>query len=64
VAAFLRVRGHGVEAVVTADGPPAPAPYRVRHTPRALPVGLRHAHAAALVARAAARAERVNMPVV
>jgi glycosyltransferase involved in cell wall biosynthesis len=59
VAAFLRARGHGVEAVVTADGPPAPAPYRVRHTPRALPVGLRHVHAAALVARAAARADVV-----
>ena len=59
VAAFLRARGHEVEVVVTADAPPSPREYPVRHTPRSIPVGLRHAHSLALIARRALRADVV-----
>jgi glycosyltransferase involved in cell wall biosynthesis len=59
VAAFLHGRGHSVEAVVTADEAPAPEPYTVRFTSRRLPVGVRHLHAAALVAARARRADVV-----
>lgn len=59
VAKFLHARGHEVEAVVTADAAPAPRPYPVHWTPRRLPVGARHLHAAALVARRARRADVV-----
>jgi glycosyltransferase involved in cell wall biosynthesis len=59
VAEFLHGRGHAVEAVVTADEAPAPEPYPVRFTSRRLPVGVRHLHAAALVAARARRADVV-----
>jgi len=55
VAAFLAERGHEVEVVVTADAPPPRRPYRIAHTPRRLPVGLRHLHSLALIAAAARR---------
>jgi glycosyltransferase involved in cell wall biosynthesis len=50
-AGFLQRRGHGVEVVVTADGAPAVEAYPVRFVSRRLPVGVRHAAVAALVAR-------------
>ncbi|MHB1244065.1 MAG: glycosyltransferase family 4 protein [Gaiellaceae bacterium] len=59
VAEFLRSRGHSVEVVVTADGPPAPEPYPVRWTSRRLPVGVRHAHATVLAALRARSADVV-----
>lgn len=59
VAAFLQRRGHDLEVVVTAGAAPAPRPYAVRWTPRRLPVGVRHVHAAALVAARARRADVV-----
>lgn len=43
VAEFLRRRGHEVEVVITADGPPAPEGYPVHWVSRALKPGLRHA---------------------
>lgn len=51
LAAFLCSRGHGVEVVTTADRPPAPQAYDVRWISRRLPVGVRHAAVAILVAR-------------
>jgi glycosyltransferase involved in cell wall biosynthesis len=54
LAAFLRGRGHEVEVVTTAPAAPAPTGYPLRWTSRRLPVGARHVHAAALVARRAA----------
>ncbi|HWB22143.1 MAG TPA: glycosyltransferase family 4 protein [Gaiellaceae bacterium] len=42
VAAFLRSRGHEVEVVTTADGPPKPEPYPVHWVRRGLGPGLRH----------------------
>ena len=59
VAGFLRSRGHDVEVVVTAARAPAPQAYPVHWTSRRLPKGLRHLHAAALVARLARRADVV-----
>lgn len=59
VAAFLRARGHDVEVVTTAARAPAPEVYPVRWTSRRLPVGVRHAHAAALIARRARGADVV-----
>jgi len=59
VAGFLRGRGHAVAVVTTAERAPAPAPYRVHWVSRALPVGVRHAAAAGLVARLARRADVV-----
>lgn len=59
LASFLRARGHEVEVVTTADAPPAPEAYRVRHVSRRLPPGLRHAAVAALVARGARSADVV-----
>jgi glycosyltransferase involved in cell wall biosynthesis len=53
LAEHLRAGGNPVEAVVTADGPPAPEAYPVRHVSRRLPRGLRHAAVATLVARRA-----------
>jgi glycosyltransferase involved in cell wall biosynthesis len=53
LAAFLERRGHGVEAVVTAEAAPAPEAYPVRFVSRRLPVGVRHAAVAALVTRRA-----------
>ena len=45
VAGWLLERGHKVEAVVTADAPPAPESFPVHWVSRALPPGLRHAAA-------------------
>ena len=59
VAAFLRERGHEVEAVVTADSAPAPERYAGRFTSRRLPVGARHVHGAWLVAARARKADVV-----
>ena len=58
VAAFLRGRGHEVEAVITADAAPAPAGYPIRWVRRSLPVGVRHAQGLRLVA---ARARHVDV---
>jgi glycosyltransferase involved in cell wall biosynthesis len=59
LAEFLRGRGHDVEVVTTAPSAPAATPYPLRWTSRRLPVGARHVHATALVARLARRAEVV-----
>src|SRR5581483_4149194 len=59
VAAFLHGRGHAVEAVVTAEGPPAPEAYPVHWVSRRLPVGARHAAALLAVARCASRSDVV-----
>ena len=59
VAAFLRGRGHEVEAVITADAAPPPAGYPVRWVSRSLPVGVRHAQGVRLVAARARRADAV-----
>ena len=59
VAAGLTERGHAVEVVTTASGPPAAQPYRVRYVSRSLPTGARHAAVSALVARAARGADVV-----
>lgn len=59
VAAFLRGRGHDVEVVTTAARAPEPEAYPIRWTSRRLPVGARHVHAAALVARRARTADVV-----
>ena len=59
LAEFLLARGHRIEAVTTADRAPAAERYPVRWTPRRLPVGLRHLHAAALIAARARRADVV-----
>lgn len=53
LADFLQRRGHGVEVVVTAGAPPAPESYPVRFVSRRLPVGVRHAAVASLIARRA-----------
>ena len=58
VAAFLRGRGHEVEAVITADDAPAPEEYPVRFISRSLPPGARHA---ATVRMLASRARRVDV---
>ena len=59
VASFLHERGHEVEVVVTADGPPEPCPYAVCWTSRRLPKGVRHLHSLVLIARHAYRADVV-----
>jgi len=59
VAAFLAGRGHEVEAVITADGPPARQPYPVHWVPRSLAPGLRHVDGVRLVASRARRADVV-----
>jgi glycosyltransferase involved in cell wall biosynthesis len=59
VAAFLLGRGHRVEVVVTADGPPAPEAYPVRFVARSLPPGVRHLRAAELVRSRARKADVV-----
>lgn len=53
VAAFLHERGHGVEVVISADGPPVRQPYPVHWVPRALPKGVIHLRALAEIARRA-----------
>jgi glycosyltransferase involved in cell wall biosynthesis len=50
VADFLRARGHDVEVVTTADGPPAAEAYPVRWVRRSLPPGVRHVEGIRLVA--------------
>ena len=59
VADFLRSRGHAVDAVITADAPPADTGYPVRWISRSLPVGIRHAWGARLVAARARHADVV-----
>lgn len=59
LADFLRARGHAVEAVITADAPPAPRPYPVHWVSRAWPRGLRHARCVALIRRGARDADVV-----
>jgi glycosyltransferase involved in cell wall biosynthesis len=58
VAEFLRGRGHEVEAVTTADGPPAPEEYPVHWVRRSLPPGVRHLEGVRLVRE---RARRVDV---
>ena len=59
VAAFLLSRGHRVEIVTTAAGPPEPRPYPVRWISRSLPKGVIHVRTAVEVARRAAGADVV-----
>jgi glycosyltransferase involved in cell wall biosynthesis len=59
VAAFLRLRGHGVEVVVTASAAPAPEAYPVHWIRRSLPKGAIHVRTGLEVARRAARADVV-----
>lgn len=59
LAAYLRGRGHAIEVVTTADGPPPPAPYPVRWIARSLPVPARYAAVSAEVARRARAADVV-----
>lgn len=59
VAAWLRERGHEVEVVVTAAGPPAPEAYPVRFASRARPPGVRHAVALRLIVSRARHADVV-----
>jgi glycosyltransferase involved in cell wall biosynthesis len=59
VAAFLRGRGHDVEAVTTAAAAPAPEPYPVRWVRRSLPPGVRHAEGVRLVRERARAADVV-----
>ena len=59
VAAYLQERGHQVEVVVTAEGPPAAQPYPVRFVSRTLPKGVVHLRVAAEVARRARTADVV-----
>ena len=59
VAAFLRSRGHSVEAVVTADAEPAPEAYPVRWLSRKVLPGVRHAEGVRVIAERARRADVV-----
>ena len=59
VASYLQARGHRVEVVTTAAARPAPRPYPVRWVSRRLPVGVRHARGATLVAQRAREADVV-----
>jgi glycosyltransferase involved in cell wall biosynthesis len=59
VAAFLHDRGHDVEVVITADGPPAPAAYPVHWVSRLLPKGVVHLRAAQLIAARARGADAI-----
>jgi glycosyltransferase involved in cell wall biosynthesis len=59
VAAFLRSRGHDVEAVVTAASSPVPEEYPVHWVSRALPPGARHVEGMRLVAARARHADVV-----
>src|SRR5205085_509865 len=58
LAAWLRARGHAVEALVTAAAPPAPEDYPVRWVSRSLPAGVRHAE---VVRTLAARARHADV---
>jgi glycosyltransferase involved in cell wall biosynthesis len=55
IAEFLRARGHEVEVLTTADGPPAPEAYPVTWVPRRLSAAGRYAKGAMLAARLARR---------
>lgn len=59
VARFLAAQGHAVEVVTTASAAPVTERYAIGWTPRALPIGARHLHAALLIARRARRADVV-----
>ncbi len=59
VAAFLQGRGHQVEVVMTADGPPAPEAFPVRWVRRGLGPGVRHAESIRLIAARALGADVV-----
>jgi glycosyltransferase involved in cell wall biosynthesis len=59
LAAWLVERGHHVEAIVTADGPPAETGYPISFVSRALPRGVRHVEAARRIAQRARHAEVV-----
>lgn len=59
LAEHLGARGHRVEVVTTAEREPAREPYPVHWTSRRLPRGVRHADAAARIARSARRADVV-----
>jgi glycosyltransferase involved in cell wall biosynthesis len=59
LAAWLRARGHDVEAVITAGAQPPSAGYPVHWISRSLPPGVRHAAVVALVARRARAADVV-----
>lgn len=59
VCEWLHRRGHDVSVVTFADRAPALEPYAVHWIDRRLPIGLRHAAAAALVTRLARRADVV-----
>lgn len=59
VADFLAGHGHQLEVVVTAAATPAPRSYPVSFTSRRLPIGIRHLHSLALIARRALRADVV-----
>jgi glycosyltransferase involved in cell wall biosynthesis len=59
VAAFLLSRGHRVEVVTTAAGPPERRAYPVRWVSRSLPKGVMHLRTGAEVARRAAGADVV-----
>ena len=58
LAAWLRGHGHAVEALVTADGAPAPQPYPVYWVSRRLPAGVRHAE---VVRRLVSRGRRADV---
>jgi glycosyltransferase involved in cell wall biosynthesis len=59
VADFLRLRGHEVEVVTTADSPPVARAYPVHAVARRHRVGVRHLRGAALVRRRARAADVV-----
>ena len=59
VAAFLRSRGHEVDAVTTAASAPATEAYPVRWVRRSLPPGVRHVEGVRLVRERARRADVV-----
>ena len=59
VAAFLRERGHDVEAVITADATPATEQYPVHWVRRSLPPGARHVASVRLLTAQARRADVV-----
>ena len=62
VAAFLRARGHEVEAVITADAEPAREAYPVRWISRSLPPGARHVATVRLLARVPATSTSSTRP--
>ncbi len=59
LAAFLSERGHSVQVVTTASGPPAAEDYPVHWVRRSLPAGVRHLAVVLAVARCATSADVV-----